>query len=426
MGYTISEKILASHSGGNAVRPGEMIFAGVDRMISNEINASMCFGEFDRLRSPALFDRERVVIVPDHYTPNKDVKSAEQCRHVREFCRRHEFPHYYEVGRMGIEHVFMHEKGFVAPGELIIGVDSHSCTYGALGTFATGVGSTDMLCVMTLGEVWLRVPESVKITFKGKPGKWVGGKDLILHVLGRLGLDGARYRAIEFYGETVSELSMDSRFALCNMAVECGAKAAIVPPDEKSIAYARERCHRDFTPVYADPDASYATEYTWDMANTGPLVALPHSPANVRPVSEVIAEGDISIDQSFIGSCTNGRMEDLRIAAGILKGQKVHPHVRMIIIPGSQDVYLDAMREGLLEIFIEAGAAVSTPTCGPCVGGHMGLLAAGERCVSTSNRNFPGRMGHQDSEVYLCGPAVAAASAVLGRLGLPEEIEHEA
>lgn len=422
MGQTISEKILAAHCGRDVVSPGDIVAARVDYLVANEINAAMCFSEFARLNNPRIAAPERLVIVPDHYTPNKDVKSAEQCKKVREFCRAHKLPHYYEVGRMGIEHVLMHEKGFVAPGELIIGADSHSCTYGALGAFATGVASTDMLSIMTLGEIWLRVPESIKIVFEGPLPAGVGGKDLILYTIGRLGLDGARYKAIEFYGEAVSALSLDSRFSLCNMAVECGAKTAIVPPDELSIAYAAARCARPFTPVWADPDAAYTATHVWDATAITPQVAMPPSPDAVRPVAEVIREADTAIDQVFIGSCTNGRLEDLRIAAAVLRGRAVHPHVRLIVIPGSQDVYMAALDEGLARTFVEAGAVFSTPTCGPCVGGHMGILAAGERCVATSNRNFPGRMGHIDSEVYLTGPAVAAASAVLGRLGLPEEV----
>ena len=423
MGSTITEKILASHSGKDRVSPGEMIYAKVDYLISNEINASMCFNDYDRLENARIFDKERIVIVPDHYAPNKDVKSAEQCKVVRTFCKREKLPYYYEVGQMGIEHVILHEKGFVAPGELIIGVDSHSCTHGAMGAFATGVASTDMLCVMTLGEIWVRVPETIKIVFKGELPAGIGGKDLILYTLGKLGLEGARYKAIEFYGEAISQLSMDSRFSLCNMAVEAGAKTAIVPPDEKTMAYAKERCNRPFTPVYADDDAHYEEVYEWDISDLTPQVALPHSPANVCSVKEAVHHGEIPIEQSFIGSCTNGRMEDLRIAASVLKGRHVHENVRMIVIPGSQEVYLNAVKEGLVATLVEAGAVVSTPTCGPCVGGHMGILASEERCVSTSNRNFAGRMGHITSQVYLTGPAVAAASAILGRIGLPEEVE---
>jgi 3-isopropylmalate/(R)-2-methylmalate dehydratase large subunit len=421
-GQTISQKILAAHCGRDRVLPGEIVNARIDRLISGEINALVCIKDFDRLENVRLFDKESLIIVPDHYAPNKDVKSAEQCRVVREFCKKHEIPHYYEVGRMGIEHVLMHEKGFVAPGELIAGADSHSCTHGALGAFATGVASTDMLSIMTLGELWLRVPETIKITFRGQLPRGVYGKDLILHILGGIGMEGARYKAIEFYGEAVSQLSMDSRFTLCNMAVECGAKTAIIPPDEKSLGYAKKRCHRDFTPVHADEDAQYSEEYVWDASNIKPQVALPHAPDNVVPVDEIIKKKTLPIHQVFIGSCTNGRMEDLRIAADVLKDRRVHSDVRLIVIPGSQEVYLDAMKEGLLQILVEAGAAVSTPTCGPCLGGHMGVLAAGERCVSTSNRNFQGRMGHLDSEVYLAGVPVAAASAVLGRLALPEEL----
>ncbi len=421
MGATISEKILAAHAGRDTVSPGEIVFASADCLISNEINAAMCFNEYDRLECRRIYDKEKLVIVPDHYAPNKDIASAQQCKAVREFCRREQLPHYYEVGRMGIEHVLLHEKGFVAPGELIIGVDSHSCTHGAMGAFSVGVASTDMLCVMTLGELWLRVPETIKITFEGDLPEGIVGKDLILYTIGRLGLEGARYKAIEFYGAAIESLSMDSRFSLCNMAVECGAKTAIIPADEITMAYAGKRCGRPFTPVYADMDAVYDAEYTWDVSKMTPQVAIPPNPAGVYPVDQLTAE-KIPIDQVFVGSCTNGRMEDMRIAADILKGRSVSENVRMIVIPGSQEVYLEAMREGLFETMIQAGAVVSTPTCGPCVGGHMGLLAAGERCVSTSNRNFEGRMGHVDSQVYLSGPAVAAASAVLGYLASPEEV----
>ena len=422
IGHTISEKILAAHCGRDSVSPGETVFAKADWVSTGEIDAALTFIEFERLRNPRIVNKDRLVILPDHYAPNKDVKSAEQCKLVREFCRKHQLPHYYEVGRMGIEHILMHEKGFVAPGELIIGSDSHSCTYGALGALGIGVSSMDMLCIMALGETWLRVPESIRIIIDGPLPEGTVGKDVILYTIGRLGLDGARYKAIEFYGAGIEQLSLDSRFTLCNMAVECGAKAAIVPPDDTAVAYAQARCNRPFTPVFADAGAVYEQTFVWNAADIPPQVALPHSPGNVRPVAEVIREREIPIQQSFIGSCTNGRIEDLRLAAAVLRGNTVHPDVRMIVIPGSQDTYLEALNEGLLAVFVEAGAAVSTPTCGPCVGGHMGILASGERCVSTSNRNFPGRMGHVDSEVYLTGPAVAAASAVLGRLALPGEV----
>ena len=423
MGMTIVEKIMAAHCGLKKVVPGQLVAADVDCLISNEVNSSITFTDYERLENARIHDLNRLVIVPDHYAPNKDVKAAQQCKYVRDFCHRHRFPHYYEVGRMGIEHVFFHEKGFVAPGELVVGIDSHSCTHGALGALAIGGASTDMLSVMTLGKLWLRVPETIRICFSGTLPEGIVGKDLILLTLQKLGLEGARYKAIEFCGEAVRQLSMDSRFTLCNMAVECGAKAAIIAPDEKAIAYAAARCGRSFQPVYADEDAAYERTYDFEVSDLTPLAAAPHSPANVHPVAELIrADGEITVDQVFIGSCTNGRLEDMRIAASVLKGQKVHPNVRMIVIPGSQEVWLSAMREGLFDIMIEAGAAVSTPTCGPCLGGHMGVLAQGERCVSTANRNFPGRMGHQDSEIYLTGPAVAAASAVLGRLALPSEV----
>lgn len=421
MGSTISEKILATHSGREYVKPGEIVFAHIDSLITNEINAAMCFREYGKLQNAKIWDKSRIVVVPDHYAPNKDVASAQQCKFVREFCQKEEFPYYYEVGRMGIEHVLFHEKGFVAPGELVIGVDSHSCTHGALGAFATGVASTDMLCAMTLGELWFKVPESIKITFAGPLPERICGKDLILYTIGKLGLEGARYKAIEFYGEAIEALSMDSRFSLCNMAVECGAKTAIIPADSKSIDYAKARAKREFTPVYADPDAVYETEYTWDIGYLQPQVAAPDEPANVLPVGALVYER-IRVDQVFIGSCTNGRIEDMRVAADILKGHKVSNHVRLIVIPGSQDVYLQAMTEGLFEIMVEAGAAISTPTCGPCVGGHMGCLADGDVCLATSNRNFKGRMGHINSRIYLSGPAVAAATAIAGYITSPFEV----
>ncbi|HIS49491.1 MAG TPA: 3-isopropylmalate dehydratase large subunit [Candidatus Gallacutalibacter pullistercoris] len=423
MGMTIAEKIMAAHCEEKEVRPGQLVFVSVDRLISNEVNSAIAFSDFERLKNGRMAAPERLIIVPDHYAPNKDIKAAEQCKYVREFCHKHGLQHYYEVGRMGIEHVFFHEKGFAAPGELLVGIDSHSCTHGAMGAFAVGGASTDQLSVMTLGKLWMRVPETIRIRFSGRLPEGIVGKDLILLTIRKLGLEGARYKAIEFYGEAIHELSMDSRFTLCNMAVECGAKAAIIPPDETTLAYATERCARPFTPIYADPDAHYEQEYDFDISNLSPLTAVPHSPDNVHAVRDVIVrQGEVPVDQVFLGSCTNGRMEDMRIAASILRGHKIHPKVRMIIIPGSQEVWLTALREGLFDIFIQAGAAVSTPTCGPCLGGHMGVLAQGERCISTTNRNFPGRMGHPDSEIYLTGPAVAAASAVMGRLALPEEV----
>lgn len=423
MGMTIAEKIMAAHCELEKVVPGQLVSVRVDCLISNEVNSAIAFSDFERLENAHIADPEHLVIVPDHYAPNKDVQAAQQCKYVRDFCHRHQLPHYYEVGRMGIEHVFFHEKGFAAPGELLVGIDSHSCTHGALGALAVGGASTDQLSVMALGRLWMRVPESIKIHFSGRLPNDVVGKDLILLTLQKLGLEGARYKAIEFCGEAVHQLSMDSRFTLCNMAVECGAKAAIIPPDEVTLAYAAERCSRAFTAVYADEDAVYEQEYDFDVSALTPLAAAPHSPANVYAVKELIArKGELPVDQVFVGSCTNGRMEDMRIVAQMLKGRRVHPKVRLIVIPGSQEVWLTAMREGLLDVMVEAGAAVSTPTCGPCLGGHMGVLAQGERCVSTTNRNFPGRMGHPDSEIYLSGPAVAAASAIMGRVACPEEV----
>lgn len=424
MGMTIAEKIMAAHCGLDKVVPGQLISARVDCLISNEVNSAIAFSDFEKLENARIADPDHLVIVPDHYAPNKDIQAAQQCKFVREFCHRNRLAHYYEVGRMGIEHVFFHEKGFAAPGELVVGIDSHSCTHGAMGALAIGGASSDQLSVMTLGRLWLRVPETIRIRFSGRLPDGIVGKDLILLTLQKLGLEGARYKAIEFCGEAIHQLSMDSRFTLCNMAVECGAKAAVIPPDEVTLDYAAQRCRRAFTSVYADEDAVYQQEYEFDVSGLTPLTAVPHSPANVHTVKDVVRKrGELPVDQVFVGSCTNGRMEDMRVVAEILKGRKVHPNVRLIVIPGSQEVWLTAMHEGLFDIMIEAGAAVSTPTCGPCLGGHMGVLAQGERCISTTNRNFPGRMGHPDSEIFLAGPAVAAASAVMGRLALPEEVQ---
>ena len=419
MGHTIAEKIMASHCEKSDVYPGEIISAKVDCLISNEINSNITFRDYESLENAHIFDKEKIVIVPDHYAPNKDIKAAQQCKYVRDFCHAHELPHYYEVGRMGIEHVFFHERGFVAPGELIVGIDSHSCTHGALGALSVGGASTDMLSVMTLGELWLKVPETIKIVFEGKLPEGIVGKDLILLVLKTLGLEGARYKVIEFYGEALKQLSMDSRFTLCNMAVECGAKSAIIPPDEITFEYADAHCKRAYSPVYADDDAEYSEIISLDVSGLTPLVAAPDNPANVKTVAEL---GKIQVDQVFVGSCTNGRIEDMRICAEILAGRSVNDNVRMIIIPGSQEVYRQAVSEGLVDIFVNAGAAVSTPTCGPCLGGHMGILAENEICVSTTNRNFPGRMGHVSSKIYLSGPGVAAASAVTGYISLPAEV----
>ena len=419
MPMTITEKILAAHAGREKVKPGELINARVDLVLGNDITAPVAINEFEKIGAPGVFDRERVALVPDHFVPNKDIKSAGQAKQMREFSRKHNLVNYFEVGVSGIEHCLLPEQGLVGPGDLIIGADSHTCTYGALGAFSTGVGSTDLAAAMALGETWLKVPESIKFVFDGELKPWVGGKDLILHVIGDIGVDGALYQAMEFAGTAIEKLSMDGRFSMCNMAVEAGGKNGIIAPDEITRAYVEGRCKRPYKFYQSDPDAGYARIYRYDAALIEPQVAFPHLPENSRPVSEA---GQVEIDQSVIGSCTNGRIEDLRDAAKVLKDRKVHKNVRLIIFPGTQEIYLEALREGLIEILVKAGAAVSTPTCGPCLGGHMGILAKGERCIATTNRNFIGRMGHPESEVYLSNPAVAAASAILGRIAGPWEV----
>lgn len=419
MAMTITEKILAAHADREAVRPGEFIYASVDLVLGNDITAPIGIEEFRRAGLERVFDPERVVLVPDHFTPNKDIKSAEQCRLMREFAREQRITHYYEVGRVGIEHALLPEQGLVLPGDLIIGADSHTCTYGAVGAFSTGVGSTDFAATMATGKVWLRVPESLRFVFTGELGRWVGGKDLILHTIGRVGVSGATYQAMEFTGETIARLPMDDRLTMCNMAVEAGAKNGIIAPDEVTTAYLAGRARRDYTVYQSDPDARYARTYEWDVSDLPPLVAKPHLPENVVPVDEV---AEVTVDQVIIGSCTNGRLSDLRIAAEVLGGRKVAPGVRLIIIPATQAIYRAALEEGLFDIFLDAEAVISTPTCGPCLGGHMGVLAAGERALATTNRNFVGRMGHPESEVYLSGPAVAAASALTGHITHPDEV----
>ncbi len=422
MGMTITEKILAAHAGKERVYPGELVNCRLDLVLANDITAPVAIKEFSKLGLDRVFDPERVVLVPDHFTPNKDIKSAEQCREVREFARDYGILNYFEVGRMGIEHCLLPEQGLVLPGDLIIGADSHTCTYGALGAFATGVGSTDLAAGMALGECWLKVPESIKFVYHGRMLPWVTGKDLILYTIGDIGVDGALYRAMEFTGEAIEGLSVEGRLTMCNMAIEAGAKNGIAPPDQQTLAYVKERAKRSYRLFSSDPDAGYVEVKGYDAEQIELQVAFPHLPENARPVAEA---GGIELDQVVIGSCTNGRLEDLRIAAQILKGRKVHPRLRLIVIPGTQEIYLNAMREGLLEIFVEAGAAVSTPTCGPCLGGHMGILARGEKALATTNRNFVGRMGHPESEVYLAGPAVAAASAVTGCISHPREVVAE-
>ena len=415
---TLAEKILATHADKKRVSPGDFINARVDLVMANDITAPIAIKEFRRLGVKQVFDPEKVVMVPDHFVPNKDIASAEQAKLMREFAREQEIL-YFEVGQMGIEHVLLPEQGLVLPGEVVIGADSHTCTYGALGAFATGMGSTDIAAAMATGDIWMKVPPTIKLIYHGSLGEWVSGKDLILYTIGDIGVDGALYSAMEFAGETIDVLSMDSRFTVANMAIEAGAKAGLFRVDNKTQLYVKSRAQRQYLVYEPDSDADYSQIIEYDVSDIEPQVALPHSPANTKPVSQV---GNIEINQVVIGSCTNGRLEDLRIAAQILKGRKVHPGVRCIIIPGSQQVYLDALVEGFIEIFIKAKAVVSTPTCGPCLGGHMGVLADGERCVSTTNRNFVGRMGSLKSEVYLANPAVAAASAVVGRIASPEEI----
>ena len=420
MGMTMAEKILAAHAGAKHVEPGQFVEVNVDVVLANDITAPIAIREFERIGVEEVFDRDRVIMVPDHFTPNKDIKSAEQCKAMRDFARRQNLTHYFEVGRMGIEHVLLPEQGLVLPGDVVVGADSHTCTYGALGAFATGMGSTDIAVAMATGKIWMKVPETIKFVYHGQLQEWVGGKDLILYTIGLIGVDGARYQALEFSGEAVDALSMDGRFTMANMAIEAGGKAGLFAFDEKTRAYVEPRARRPYTPYESDADARYTQVIEMDISEMEPQVAFPHLPSNVRPLSQV---GEVKIDQAVIGSCTNGRLEDLQVAAQLLSGRKVHPYVRCIVIPGTQAVYLEAVRQGLVETFVEAGAVVSTPTCGPCLGGHTGVLAAGERCVSTTNRNFVGRMGHPESEVYLASPAVAAASAVLGRIGGPAELE---
>ncbi|MCX6005014.1 MAG: 3-isopropylmalate dehydratase large subunit [Chloroflexi bacterium] len=415
---TLAEKILAAHCGKNKVNPGEFINVKTDLVLSNDITAPIAIKEFNRLGVGKVFDPQKIVMVPDHFCPNKDIQSAEQAKLMREFARQHNII-YFEVGQMGIEHVILPEKGLVVPGDIVVGADSHTDTYGALAAFATGMGSTDIAIAMATGEIWMKVPPTIKFIFHGKPRKWVGGKDFILYTIGNISVDGALYSVMEFTGEAIDALSMDNRFTMSNMAIEAGGKAGIFAVDDKTRAYLKGRTSRKYTEYSSDPDAEYARIIEYDASGIEPQVAFPHLPSNTKPISQV---GNIAIDQVVIGSCTNGRLDDIRLAARILKGRKVDPNLRCIIIPGSQKVYMDALKEGLIEIFIKAGAAVSTPTCGPCLGGYMGILAAGEKCVSTTNRNFVGRMGHTKSEIYLANPAIAAASAVLGRIASPEEL----
>jgi 3-isopropylmalate/(R)-2-methylmalate dehydratase large subunit len=415
---TLAEKILAAHCGKRKVVPGELVNVRVDMVLANDITAPIAIKEFRRIGVKKVFDPKKIVMVPDHFVPNKDILSAEQAKLMRDFALEQGLIH-FEVGQMGIEHVILPEKGLVLPGDVVIGADSHTCTYGAVGAFSTGMGSTDIASAMATGDIWMKVPPTIKFVYSGKLGKWVTGKDLILHTIGDIGVDGALYAAMEFTGQAIAALSMDSRFTMANMAIEAGGKAGLFAVDRKTLQYVGMRAPRPFKIYQPDKDAEYARVVEYDVSQLEPQVAFPHLPSNTKPISKV---GKIKIDQAVIGSCTNGRLEDIQVAAKLLKGRKVAPHVRCIIIPGSQQVYLDALRQGLLEAFINAGAVVSTPTCGPCLGGYMGILAAGERCVSTTNRNFVGRMGSTKSEVYLANPAVAAASAVAGRIAGPEEV----
>jgi 3-isopropylmalate/(R)-2-methylmalate dehydratase large subunit len=416
---TMSQKILADHAGLDYVKPGQLINAKLDLVFGNDVTSPVAISEFRKIGINEVFDKRKVAIIPDHFTPNKDIKSAEQAKFIKEFAREMELEYYFEIGQMGVEHALIPEQGLAVPGDLIIGADSHTCTYGALGAFSTGVGSTDMAAGMATGEGWFKVPEAIRFVLTGKLQKWVCGKDVILHIIGKIGVDGALYKSMEFTGEGLKKLSMDDRFTMANMAIEAGAKNGIFEVDEKTLEYVKEHSTKPYKIYKADPDAQYTEVYEIDLSQIKPTVAFPHLPENTRTIDEV---GEIKIDQVVIGSCTNGRIEDMRMAAKVLKGRKVHKDVRCIIIPATQKIWKQSMQEGLFEIFIDAGAAVSTPTCGPCLGGHMGILAKGERAVSTTNRNFVGRMGHPESEVYLASPAVAAASAVAGKIASPEDI----
>jgi 3-isopropylmalate/(R)-2-methylmalate dehydratase large subunit len=420
MGHTLAEKILAFKAGKEEVYPGQFINARVDLVLASELSGVLAIEEFEKIRGARIFDPQKVVLVMDHFTPAKDIKSAEIVKRCREFARAQGVT-FFDVGRAGIQHVLLPEKGLVAPGDLVAGADSHTCTYGFMGAFGTGIGSTDAAAAMALGEIWLKVPESIRLVYHGRPPKWVGGKDLILHTISAIGVDGARYQSMEFTGEALDYLDMADRFAMANMAIEAGAKTGLFAADEKTRAFIHERGNHNGQYWQRDPDAEYAAVYEFDVSEFEPFVAVPFLPENVKPVSEL---SDIKIDQVTIGMCTNGNLEDLRAAAEVMRGRQIHPDVRAVIIPGSQKVYLDAMHEGLIEIFLEANCSISTPTCGPCLGGHMGVLASGERCVSTSNRNFRGRMGHPESEVYLANPYVAAASAIVGSIASPSEVLH--
>ena len=419
MGMTMTQKILAHAAGLQEVHAGDLIEANLDLVLGNDITSPVAIKEMDKFTSDKVFDKDKIALVMDHFIPNKDIKSAEHCKCVREYARKHDITNYFDVGQMGIEHALLPEKGLVVAGDVVIGADSHTCTYGALGAFSTGVGSTDMAAGCVTGKAWFKVPSAIKIVLTGKPSEYVSGKDVILHIIGRIGVDGALYKSMEFTGEGVAELPMDDRFTIANMAIEAGGKNGIFPVDDKAVAYMQEHSTKTWTAYEADEDAQYDEELVVDLSTLRPTVSFPHLPENARTIDEV---GDVKIDQAVIGSCTNGRISDLRAAARVLEGRRVAKDVRCIVLPATQKVYLQALEEGLLKIFIEAGAVVSTPTCGPCLGGYMGILASGERCISTTNRNFVGRMGAVDSEVYLASPAVAAASAVAGKIVSPESL----
>ncbi len=420
MGMTMTQKILAAAAGLDRVEAGQLIEARLDLVLGNDITSPVAIKEMEKFAENGVFDKDKIALVPDHFVPNKDIKSAEHCKCVREFARRHDITNYFEVGEMGIEHALLPEKGLTLAGDVIIGADSHTCTYGALGAFSTGVGSTDMAAGMVTGKAWFKVPSAIRFHLVGKPSEWVGGKDIILHIIGMIGVDGALYRSMEFTGEGIRHLTMDDRFTIANMAIEAGGKNGIFPVDDVAEAYMKEHSCRPYRIFEADEDAEYEEEYTIDLSSLEPTVAYPHLPENTRPMSEIEAEDPVTIDQVVIGSCTNGRLQDLRIAARVMAGKRVKKGLRCIVIPATQAIYLKAMEEGLIKTFIEAGAVVSTPTCGPCLGGYMGILAEGERCVSTTNRNFVGRMGHITSEIYLASPAVAAASALTGTISAPK------
>lgn len=420
MGMTMTQKILAAHAGLESVTAGQLIEADLDLVLGNDITSPVAIKEMEKMKVDGVFDKDKIALVPDHFVPNKDIKSAQHCKCVREFAYRNEITNYFEVGEMGIEHALLPEKGLTVAGDVIIGADSHTCTYGALGAFSTGVGSTDMAAGMATGKAWFKVPGAIKFNLTGKPAKWISGKDIILHIIGMIGVDGALYKSMEFTGDGIAHLSMDDRFTIANMAIEAGGKNGIFPVDELAETYIKEHSSKPYRIYEADTDAEYDEEYTIDLSALKPTVAFPHLPENTKTIDEITEE--IKINQVVIGSCTNGRLDDLRIAAKVLQGRHVAKGMRCIVIPATQKIYMDAMEEGLLKIFIEAGAIVSTPTCGPCLGGYMGILAEGERCVSTTNRNFVGRMGHIDSEIYLASPAVAAASAVTGKISCPCEL----